>query len=234
MRKSRAGIGVRHRLRPRHVGDVEDEQPVMPVADIEAIAHAQRMMAARRDPIVPGIGLAAGLPLARDPPAPDLARTGRIGEIEDHHDVADIAFRRRRQVGVAAVEIVAMHAASGSAPFGDRLRIARARDVVDRDPAAELGRAGLTELLVVDDHDAVGGPHLVGVPALRQIDAREPARMARVGRRRRWWSLRGVHVADKEGGAVDPDLPAARAVEMRHEAGVRSARHETLDGVTSS
>src|SRR5260370_1375947 len=43
VRKRRAGIGMRQRFRPRHVGNIQDEEPVMPVADIEAIAHPQRM-----------------------------------------------------------------------------------------------------------------------------------------------------------------------------------------------
>src|SRR5262249_50107839 len=34
---------------------------------------------------------------------------------------------------------------------------------------------------VVDDHDAVRHPHLVGMPPLRQIDGRELARLARIG-----------------------------------------------------
>src|SRR5262245_57270195 len=133
MWKGRAGIGVRDRLGPRYVGNVEDEQPVVPVADIETIAHAQRMMAARRGPVVPRIRLAAGLPLPRDPPPPDLDGVGRIGEVEDHHDVADIAFGGRRDVGVAAVEIVAVHAAAGGAPRGDQLRGAWTRYVVNAD-----------------------------------------------------------------------------------------------------
>src|SRR5262249_42310656 len=60
-------------------------------------------------------------------------RAGGIGEIEDHHDVADIALSRRRQVGVAAIEIVAVHAAAGRAPLGDQLRRAGARDVINCD-----------------------------------------------------------------------------------------------------
>jgi ATP dependent DNA ligase domain len=46
------------------------------------------MVATRRHPIFPGIRLAAGLPLARNPPPGDLDRLGRIGEVQDHHDVA--------------------------------------------------------------------------------------------------------------------------------------------------
>src|SRR5258708_6384106 len=108
----------------------------MTVADIETIAHAQRMMATRRRPIVPWIRLAAGLPLARNPPPPDLDRLGRMGEVQDHHDVAYVALRRRRDVGVPAIEIIAVYAATGRSPFGDRFRIARLRYVIDAQPAA--------------------------------------------------------------------------------------------------
>jgi len=103
VRKCGTGIGVRERLWLRQIGNVENEQAVMPVTDVEAIAHAQGMMAARRDPIIPGIGLPAGFPLARNPPATDFDRTGRIREIEDQHDVADITFGGGRKVGIAAI-----------------------------------------------------------------------------------------------------------------------------------
>ena len=204
----------------------------MPVADIEAIAHAQRMMTTRRGPVVPRIGFSPGLPLARDPPPPDLDRAGGIGEIEDHHDVADIALGRRRQVGVAAIEIVAVHTAAGRAPLGDQLRRAGARDVIDPDAPAELGRSALAQPLVVDDHDAVRHPHLVGMPALRQIDGRELARLARIGHVHDRGAARPAHVADKERRALDPNLPSARAVEVRYQRGVGSTRHKTLDQVT--
>ena len=85
------------------------------------------------------------------------------------------------------------------------------------------------ELLVIDHHDAVGAAHLVGVPALRQIDGRERARIARISYVHNGRAVRGLHVPDEHRGAVDPDLPAAGAVEVGHEAGIRSARHGTLD-----
>src|SRR5262249_55238678 len=93
--------------------NIQDEEPVMPVADIEATAHAQRMMTTRRGGVVPRIRLSSGLPLARDPPPPGLDRAAGIAEIEDHHDVADVALGRRRQVGVTAIE---MRGGAGRAP----------------------------------------------------------------------------------------------------------------------
>ena len=176
----------------------------MPVADIEALAHAQRMMTTRGDTIVPWIGLAAGFPLTGDPPSPDLARAGGIGEIQDHHDIADVALDGRRDVGVASVEIEAVHAAAGRAPFADQLRIARPRDVVDRDSSAELGDAALSELLVIDDHDAVRRTHLVGMPALRQVDARKLARVAGIGHVHDGGTARGLHMARHKGSCPRP------------------------------
>jgi len=190
------------------------------------------MMTTRRGPIVPRIRFSSGLPLPGHPPAPDLDRASGIGEIEDHHDVADIALGRRRQISVAAIEIVAVHTAAGGAPLGDQLRRAGARDIVDRDASAELGRSALAQPLVVDDHDPVRHPHLVGMPALRQIDGRELARLARIGHVHDRGAARPAHVADKERRALDPNLPSARAVEVRYQRGVGSTRHKTLDQVT--
>ena len=79
-------------------------------------------------------------------------------------------MRGRRDVGIAAIEIIAVHAATGRSPFGDRFRMARLRYVIDAEPAAEVGRAGLADLLVIDQHDPVRHPHLVRMPALRDID----------------------------------------------------------------
>ncbi len=45
---------TRHHLHLRQVLDVKDEKAVMPIADIEPVADAQRMMAARRHPISHG------------------------------------------------------------------------------------------------------------------------------------------------------------------------------------
>jgi hypothetical protein len=131
------------------------------------------MVTARRHPVVPRIGLAARFPLAGNPPATGLDRPRRIDEVEDHHDVADIALGSGREIGIAAVEIVAVHAAPRGDPLREELRLARPRHVVDRDAAAELGRPRLPEPLVVDHHDAVSDPHLVGMPTLRQVDARQ-------------------------------------------------------------
>src|SRR5947208_9049203 len=81
-----------------HVGDVEDDEAAVPIAGIEPLALAQRMMAAVRGARPSGL-FAAGSPLSGHPPAADLARTRRVAKVEDHHDVAAIALHRRRDIG---------------------------------------------------------------------------------------------------------------------------------------
>src|SRR5580698_796322 len=86
--------------RLRHVGDIEDDKAAVPIADVEPVALAQRMMAAVRRAL-PARLLAAGGPLSGHPPAADLARMRGIAEVEDHDDVAAIALHRGRDVSVA-------------------------------------------------------------------------------------------------------------------------------------
>ena len=113
---------------------------MVPVADVEPIAVAQWVMAARFHRVGPWIMLAASLPLAGDPPAAHFDGLRRVGKIENHDDVADIAFGRRRDIGVASVEIETMNAAPGGAPFRDEFRVGRVLDVVDINTAAGIRR----------------------------------------------------------------------------------------------
>src|SRR5262249_463372 len=187
---------------------------VVPVADIEPVALPDRMMAAGWSPVRPGVLLAAGLPLPRDPPAADFDGLRRVGEVEDHHDVADIALDGRRDVGVAAVEVIAVDALAVRLPLRDKLRLGRPRHVADAEAAAEPGGRGLPRALVVDDHDAVGHTHLVRVPPGRDLDPRQRARLPGIGDVDDRRAGRLAHMADIEGGAVDPDLAAAGAIDM--------------------
>src|SRR3546814_10181271 len=104
VREGRAGGEAGYGPRPRHVRDIEDEEPVMPVADIQPVAEPQRMVAARPGHALPRIVLAAGVPLAGDPPAAHLFRPLGIADVEDQHDVAGVALDRGRDVGVARSE----------------------------------------------------------------------------------------------------------------------------------
>ena len=116
MRKRRAPIRGRDERGLAMSAMSRMKKPRVPVADVEPVAHAQRVMAARLRSFH-RVVLAAGRPLARHPPAPDLSRIGRVLEVEDHHDVADIAVGGRRDIGVAAVEIEAVHARAAGAPL---------------------------------------------------------------------------------------------------------------------
>ncbi len=109
-----------------------------------------------------------------------------------------------------------MHAATSRPPLGNQLRGARARDVVDPYSAAKFGRSALAQLLVVDDHDAVRHPHFVGMPTLRQVNGRELAWVARIGHVHDGSAARPAHVTDIENRALNPNLPSARAVKVRH------------------
>src|SRR6266568_3370060 len=105
----RAGIG-RAPVEPADVFrvadivDVEDHKATMPVAGIEPVAAAQRMMAAVAA-AEPTCRLAAFGPLPGHPPAGDRLGPRRVGEVEDDDNVADKAVLLRRDVGVGAVRI---------------------------------------------------------------------------------------------------------------------------------
>src|SRR5207249_12183735 len=77
--------------RLRHILDVQDDEPAVPVRVVEPVAAADRMMAAV-EAAFPVRGLTARDPLARHPPPSDLLGLRGIGEIEGHHDVAAIAL----------------------------------------------------------------------------------------------------------------------------------------------
>src|SRR5712671_5152763 len=116
------------------------------------------MVTAVRRPF-PAWRLAAGSPLPGHPPAPDLLRARRVLQIEDTHDIAEIAFERRRAVEITSVEIVAMHPGAGGFPARDLARLGRVADVVHAEAAAPTARR-LAGSFVIDHHDAVRHPHL--------------------------------------------------------------------------
>src|ERR1700722_7683219 len=129
----------------------------MPIADIEAVALAQRMMAAVRRAL-PARLLAAAGPLSGHPPAPDLARVRGVAEVEDHQDVAAIALDRRRDIGVEAVEIEAMDARAIGLPARDLTRARRFRHVIDAEPAVKIFRRRIlvgAVALAIDQHQPI-------------------------------------------------------------------------------
>src|SRR6185503_15396877 len=101
-------------------------------------ARANRVMAAVMPPR-PARALPASGPLSGHPPAADLAGPRRILQVQDHHDVADVAVHLRGDVGVAAVEGEAVHARAAALPERDLARLARRGHVVDHEAAADPG-----------------------------------------------------------------------------------------------
>src|SRR5262249_43396077 len=72
------GIEAADEFRPRQIADVEDEEAVMPIADIQTPALTQRMMTTGWRKIIPGIWFSSGLPLTWNPPTPNLLGPRRI------------------------------------------------------------------------------------------------------------------------------------------------------------
>jgi len=116
-----------------------DDAAAVPVADIQAIAAPDRMVAAMILRLPAGC-LAAGGPLAFHPPAADLFGPGRVLQVEDHDDGADVALLLRRNIGVAAIEGETVHTHPGALPMADVARIARSADVEDAQPDEITGR----------------------------------------------------------------------------------------------
>src|SRR5215204_7321011 len=108
-----------------------------------------------------------------------------------------------------------MDAAPGGPPFGDGLRVLRAGHVVDAKSPAKLHRACLTKLLVIDHEDTLGHPDLVRMPAFWQIDASDRLRPARISDIHDRRATRPAHVAAIKHCAIDPDLAATGAIDMR-------------------
>ena len=90
--------------RVAQVADVEDHKPAVPVARIEPVAAAQRVVTAMPPPR-PSRLLAAFGPLTLHPPARDRLGPCRVGEVEDHDDVADKPVFLGRDIRIAPVRI---------------------------------------------------------------------------------------------------------------------------------
>src|SRR5476651_1131305 len=155
-------VDVRDQLRPGHVADVEDDAAAVPVADVQAIAAPDRMVATVVLRLPVGF-LAAGGPLPFHPPAADLFRPGRVLQVEDHDDGADIALLLRGDVGVAAIEGETVHTRSGALPMADVARRAGSADVEDAKADEIVRRLIAPRPLAVGHHDVIRHPHLVGM-----------------------------------------------------------------------
>ncbi len=100
----------------------------------------------------PGRLLAAGDVLARQPPARDLTRIGRIGKVVDDEDIADEPLHLGGDVGVVLVHVEAVHADAAGLHIGQQLRIGRIGDVPHPEPAigiaARMALAQIGEILL--------------------------------------------------------------------------------------
>ena len=151
------------RRRSRPVGDVEDHHPRVVVAEVGAVAVDHRVV--RGVALVLGPGALLRLVLSRPPPAAGLLRVGRVLEVDDDPDPVGEARGDGGEVRVAPPHPHdAVDAAVARRPPADPLRVERVGEVVDREPL----RPGVAaaEELVVDEQQAVGDLHLVGVRPL--------------------------------------------------------------------
>ena len=108
-------------------------------------------------------------------------------------------------------------------PFGNLLRRGRPCRVVKGKTAAELFRTLIAQTLVVDDHQSILGTHLVRVPSDRNVYRTYFFRIVWVGnidQRRAAWR---AHMANIKNVPVNPDLPAAGAVDMSDQFRVQCA-----------
>ena len=92
-------------------------------------------------------------------------------------------------------------------------------------PRCALGHVPARQPFAVDQHQAVGGAHLVGVNALRHLDVRDLAGIARVADVDDRRSGRRLHMADIGIIAVDDDLSTPCAVEKADLANPLGHRH---------
>src|SRR5262249_28770888 len=105
-----------------NVGYVEDHNPSMPIAHVEPVSLPHRMMAPVRIAL-PGRLLPAGGPLSGHPPSSNFLRPCWIFEVDDHHDVADITFKSRREISVPAIECKSVDAFAGGFEKGNLSRL---------------------------------------------------------------------------------------------------------------
>lgn len=131
---------------------------------IEAAATLAHRMVDAVEHALLGWGLTPGRPLAFHPPAADLARLQRIGEIDNDDDVALIAFHFRGQEGVGSVELETMDTAAACAEQGNLARPLAVGNI--EQPQARFQFRGYVELgkgLAVDHHQPILRAHLVAV-----------------------------------------------------------------------
>ena len=153
--------------------------------------------------------------LAGERPLPDGRRMRRIGDVHDEQDVRSKPGPLGRQERVRALEIEAVHTASGGAEEGDLPGRAAVRDIEDFEAHGRAAAAVvLGEAFVVHEHHVAGDAHLVRVDVARNAQLRDHARMSRVRDVENRGAVRRRHVADVRVPPVDDDLPSTRQIEI--------------------
>jgi hypothetical protein len=167
--------------------------------------------------VLPRRHLAAGGPLPFHVPAPDLGGIGRVLEVEDDDDVAQVAFHFGRQVGIATVEIETVDARSATGPESDLARLGRVGHVVDLEPAHEVGRrlAGIDDGFRIADHQPTLHAHLVRM-RVGLLDGQfgDDPRLGGIAHIDDGGAFGPHRVANVGDGAVHDDLAASLAVQV--------------------
>src|SRR6516225_9716760 len=192
-----------------HVRHVQHDQPRVVVPEVGAVPRDQRVMG--------GVPLAGGparrlvVPLAGPPPAARFGRVRGVGQVHHHPDAVAEVLGDGRHVRVpAAGPDDPVHPPPAARPEGHPGRPQRVGQPVDGQAGRHRPalRRTVRELLVVDQQQAAGGLHLVGVAARRGGPLGDQHRPRRV---------RGVeHRRPRPGGAGVPDVDGAAVPDHLH------------------
>ena len=99
-------------------------------------------------------------------PARDLHRLGRIADVIDHQDVADVTLHLSRNIGVILVHIEPVYALAVSFDKAHELGIGPILDVINAEAAVGIvleARTVAALELGIDDHEIADDPRLVRV-----------------------------------------------------------------------
>jgi len=116
--------------------------------------------------------LPSGRPLTWLPPASNLFDLGRIGQVIDDGDGANVAFQLGRDVSVARIEVEAMHADAAGLDKGDLLWIRWRRDIQDSKTRMHRLRSS-PAALIVHYQQMVSDPGLVRMGVGGHLELRE-------------------------------------------------------------
>ena len=169
--------------------------------------------------LLPGRLLASAGPLPRHPPTADFGQLGWVLEIDDDDDVSEIAVCGRREIGVALIEIEAVHALPAGFPSAQQMRFARVGHVVNVGAALPISRRRVRIVEVeflIDDHGVAGHAYLVRMRAGRHFQLGHDNRIFRIAHVDDGGAVGRAHVTDEGEAIADDDLAAAGHVDVTH------------------